>query len=657
MSNLPTESPKKLRNRIISGSVVLLSGSGATTAINLGYNVAVARFLGASGYGHVAVVYTMLTIASAVTLSFQIVSAKVVAQQSSEESRSAAYRFLHRGSWSCGLFLACLLVIFRQSVADYLRLPSPLLVVLLAVGAAFYVPLGSRRGYVLGALGFRRLAGNLVLEGAARLAGSLVAVLLGFGVTGVVAANAGAEIVAWLVIRPALAASGRNPLGGMLAARELLQALVFFSGQVLINNSDIVLVKHFFPPVSAGLYAAIALVGRVISSFSSAIMNGMFPVVAGARREERRNLSLIATSLLLVLGIGSAMALGLRLVPPSLWTTFFGSGFRIPGPHGMPYLLSLKAVVTMVFSLSIIVIAYEMSYRIANTAWVQLAFAGMVIAVICRFHSSLREVLLIQLLLMLLLLLVVGIPFLLSTLRDTGASSKAASPAIRLIRHVSEDEVIAEFLRSDFDHDGYRDYHESLRALVQEPNLDSPSECALRRALLFVRHLALWKEIPANTEWYEVEVRETGLDRLRVFPRAQWRKVARGSLCLPDVVENLTRQPLQDPADPFVRRIQSFRQRLARPETLPGAVLLIGRNEYESLTIIDGNHRLAAALLDRRGLPFRILCGLSPGMNQCCWYRTNLVTLSRYGKNRVRHLTYHPEAELDRLFDRSGQTS
>ena len=30
------------------------------------------------------------------------------------------------------------------------------------------------------------------------------------------------------------------------ALRETLQALVFFSGQVLINNCDIVLVKHFF---------------------------------------------------------------------------------------------------------------------------------------------------------------------------------------------------------------------------------------------------------------------------------------------------------------------------------------------------------------------------------------------------------------------------
>ena len=650
------ENPKTLRSRIVAGSAVLISGSGATTLINLGYNIAVARFLGASGYGHVAVVYTMLTIASAVTLSFQIVSAKVVAQPGSEETHAAAYRFLHRSAWSCGLFVACLLVVFRQSVADYLRLPSPLLVVLLACGAAFYVPLGSRRGYILGACGFRKLATNLVLEAGTRLIGSLIAVLLGFGVTGVIGANAAAEAIAWLAIRPALGASGHNPLSGMRAVRELLQALVFFSGQVLVNNSDIVLVKHFFAPATAGLYAAVALVGRVIFSFSAAIMNGMFPVVAGARHEERKNLSLIGTSMLLVLGIGSAMAIGLRLAPPAIWTMFFGKGFHIAGPYGMPYLLSLKAIVTMVFSLSIIVIAYEMSYRIANTAWVQLAFGGAVIAGICRFHSSLREVLLVQLVLMLLLLLVVAVPFLLSMFRDAGASDGDASPAIRLRRRISEDEVIAEFLRSDFDHDAYQQYHASMRSLVEQPDLADPAECARRRALLYIRHLALWKEIPENTEWYEVEIADSGLDRIHVFPRAQWRKIAGGNPRLPNVAARLARRARQA-NDAFLRKVDAFRHRLGNPEKLPGAVVLIGRNEREPLTIIDGNHRLTAALLEGRVPQLRVLCGLSPNMSQCCWYRTNFLTLSRYGTNRVRHLTYHPEAELDRLFERSGQMS
>ena len=69
--------------------MILLSGTGLTTAINLAYNVAVARFLGPKGYGHTTVVYTILTLISAVTLSFQIISSKMVAQQTTAAGKAA----------------------------------------------------------------------------------------------------------------------------------------------------------------------------------------------------------------------------------------------------------------------------------------------------------------------------------------------------------------------------------------------------------------------------------------------------------------------------------------------------------------------------------------------------------------------------------------
>ena len=168
-----TQKAKTLQARIVSGSVVLLSGSGLTTGINLAYNIVVARFLGPKGFGHATVVYTILTLISAVTLSFQIIAAKVVAQQTSDEAKSAVYRGFHRASIVCGVLVALVLLLFQQAIANYLNLPDSNLIALLAVGTAFYVPLGTRRGYIQGTYGFQRLATNLVLEGAVRFGGSL----------------------------------------------------------------------------------------------------------------------------------------------------------------------------------------------------------------------------------------------------------------------------------------------------------------------------------------------------------------------------------------------------------------------------------------------------------------------------------------------------
>lgn len=654
--NGPNPESKTLQARVLSGSFVLLSASGLATGINFAYNIAVARFLGPTAFGHATAVYTLLILISAVTLSFQIVSAKVVAQQNSLEGKSAVYRGFHKSAWACGIAIAMLLLLFQKAIADYLKLPTPFLVVLLAIGVAFYVPLGTRRGYIQGAYGFHRLGSNLVLEGLVRLGGSLLAIALGFGVPGVIAANAAAVAVAYLAAAPKLAAGTSHELHIPDAFREALQAIIFFAGQVLINNCDIVLVKHFFPSTVAGLYAAIALVGRVIFAFSSAVVNSMFPLVAGTRHEERKGHRILLTSLLLVLGIGSALALGLRLAPAGIWTTFFGPQFEIAGKQGLPYLLALYAVTTVVYCLSVVIIAYEMSYKIANTSWVQLAFSGAVVAGICRYHSSLQQVIWVQLVLMLVLLIVVAVPFLLNSLTGAKTAPKmAASPALRLIRPVSEEEVIAEFLKSDFNNSAFDEYQHSLRSLVRTPNLEDAGENAKRRALLFIRHSPLWRELPEETEWFEVEVRPENLSQIRVFPRALWRKLARGNFTVTAIVERLrTFRGRNAGEKTFLSKVADMGGSF-RHDTDPGAVLLIGLDESRPVTILDGNHRLVATILaSPQTLPrLRFFCGLSPRMTECCWYRTNVATLFRYGTNRLTHVVHNPEADLARLLQNS----
>jgi O-antigen/teichoic acid export membrane protein len=656
LSSANTES-KTLQARVLSGSFVLLTGSGLVTGINFAYNIAVARFLGPTGFGHATAVYTLLILISAVTLSFQIVSAKVVAQQSSLEGKSTAYRGFHRSAWKCGITIAFLLLLLQKTIASYLNLPSPILVVLLAVGVAFYVPLGSRRGFIQGAYGFDRLATNLVLEGLVRLGGSLLFIGLGFGVRGVIAANAAGVAVAYLAAAPKLAPAVPNELHVPDAFREALQAIVFFAGQVLINNCDIVVVKHFFPPTSAGLYAAVALVGRVVFAFSSAVINTMFPVMAGTRSEQRKDHSVLVTSLLLVLGIGSVVGLGLRLAPAGIWTTLFGSQFAIAGRYGLPYLLALYAATTVLYCLSVVIIAYEMSYKIANTSWLQLAFSGVLIAGICRYHSSLQEVIWIQFVLMLALLIVLAVPFLWRTLiSPEDLHIQPSARRIRIIRRVSEDEVVAEFLKSDFENVAFEDYQESLRELVMNPRLEDAGENAKRRALLFIRHLPLWRELPRGTEWFEVEIRPADLGQIRVFPRAMWRKLARGNFALTEVAERIRAYRGHDIAvTAFLAKIAALRDWLGRDAKAPGAVLLIGLNESEPLTVLDGNHRLVAATLTSAAAmqKLRFLCGLSPKMTECCWYETNLATLCRYGANRLTNLIHDPQAELDRLLQSS----
>jgi hypothetical protein len=225
----------------------------------------------------------------------------------------------------------------------------------------------------------------------------------------------------------------------------------------------------------------------------------------------------------------------------------------------------------------------------------------------------------------------------------------------RLIRRVSEDEVIAEFLKSEVNASEYRLHQATLQRVLTNPDLDDATDNAIRRALLFIRHRSLWKEIPPGTDWYELEINDTDLGQIRAFPRAQWRKLARGNYSINGIADRMaTRQQKIDAQ--FLNKIASIRDQFLKDDPGFGAVILIGLSDSEPLTILDGNHRVAAALLSSpaRLKSIRFLCGLSPQMMECCWYNTSFATLCRYGRNLLAHAMRNPETELARLLEHTG---
>jgi O-antigen/teichoic acid export membrane protein len=640
---------KKLRHKLLGGSLTLLAGSGLVGITNLVYNVVTARLLGPTGFAHATAVYTLLMLASAITLSFQVVCAKYVAGYETADDKAAIFAALHLRAWLCGIVIGLLMFIFNRPLMAYLNLPDPALISLLALGTAFYIPLGVRRGYIQGIHAFSSLSINFILEGAVRLGGAFALIRLGLGVSGAVLASVIAVIASYSLARPAPGWKSSRAQSMPIAFGEGLQAIVFFSGQVIINNFDIILVKHFFVPEQAGIYAAVSLVGRLVNMCAWSVVNTMFPVSAAARSTDREARPVLFMSLGMVFLILSVLILGLWAIPSFLWRTLFGAHFELQSYGGLAALLILYAVSTGIYSLSSVMITYEMSRKIANTSWAQLAFSGAVVIGICVFHQTLRQVVFVQLILMVVLLVTVALPLL---RREIAPPEEIRTyPSLSVVRILDEQEVIAEFLRSEFHHPEFEEYRQDFGYLVRNPNLESHRENALRRALLFLRRGAMWRELPEDTQWFQVKLRRSDLSRIRFFPRAQWRRVAEGSFYLMDMIECLRIKRQESADDEFFRKLDrmtgSVQESLVNP-----TVLLIGIDDKKPLTILDGNHRMAAAMLVQPPAAldsFQFICGLSPAMIRCCWYRTSVSTVSRYLTNLLRHVFHDPESDIGRF--------
>jgi O-antigen/teichoic acid export membrane protein len=400
---------RSARSMVLNGSLIMLISMMLVNLFNFAYNIVMARLLGPGEFGHINAAVTILLLASCISLAFQLVCTKFVARNESAGGKAAVVHALLSKAWMASLALGALLFLAQKPIAHYLNLPSPWMIGILAAGIAAYAPLGVKRGAMQGECAFPRLGGNFILEAFTRFVVGAGLVVAGYGVLGAVGAISAAVIAAYFLPRipPQLRVKAETAAPPSFA--EALQAIVFFVGQVIINNIDILLVKHFFPADPAGVYAAIAQIGRLLY-FAAwfGVVNTMFPVTAAAKdKDENRKAHGIGLPLLLVFGISLAFVAIASLFPHLIMGVIFGSRFMDIG-----WLLALYAVATALYSLSVVFIAYEMSRRIANTGWLQLAFSVALVLGICLFHQSLREVILVRAALMAAMLALVAVPYL-----------------------------------------------------------------------------------------------------------------------------------------------------------------------------------------------------------------------------------------------------
>jgi O-antigen/teichoic acid export membrane protein len=414
-TQLRRKDPKAL---VLNGSIIMLLSSTLVSLLNFAYNVVMARMLGPARFGHVTASVTLLMLASAVTLSFQLVCAKFVARNPTPGAKAGVYRTLRGKAWMLSLALGGAMVASQHYLARYLHFPDPHLLAVLAIGIAAYVPLGVRRGAMQGLCSFQRLSASFIVEAVTRLVTGALLVAGGYGVFGAVGAISAAVLAAYFFPPLSRELRVKTEPGEPASFHEGIQAIVFFVGQVTISNVDILLVKHFFAPDLAGLYAAVALVGRLLYFASWSVVSAMFPVTAAAKPQDGSP-RVVFLPLLVVVAISGVFVFIMGFFPHLIIHAIFGVEF-----HQGEQLLALYAAATGIYSLSVVIMAYEMSRRIANTGWLQLVFSGMFVLGINAFHNTLRQVIAVQIVLMSSMLILV----LLSFLRRYQAALRAEAP-------------------------------------------------------------------------------------------------------------------------------------------------------------------------------------------------------------------------------------
>lgn len=387
-----------LASKALSGGALLFISMTIVNAGNYLFNLILGRWLGPAAFADLSLIVTMMLMITFVTVTFQLTAARFAAVHTADDDPAQlanVRRWLTIVAWGLGIFLFLLLSVGAPLWQQFFHTVSPWPFVILSVGLPFYFVQGVDRGVLQGQTRFGRLAVSYQAEMWVRLITAVLFVAIGWSVSGAVGGITLSFLATWLVARTA----GKGlPIAKALNHLDQ-KAVMLFAGpvivahvsQILINNSDILVVKRFFEAEEAGLYAALALIGRIVFFATWSVVTVLFPIVAQKHKKGEPHRHLLYISMGLVAAVSGGILAATLLFPEFIVNILFGAAYLSVAP-----LLWRYALATSIYALANVIITYRLS--IGDGTGSVIAVIGGVAQVILLwlFHTTLLQVVMVQ---------------------------------------------------------------------------------------------------------------------------------------------------------------------------------------------------------------------------------------------------------------------
>jgi O-antigen/teichoic acid export membrane protein len=384
--------------RLFMGSVLLVNGG------NYLYNLILGRLLGPEAFADAALLVTLLLVLSFLGMTFQLATTKFAVVFSGADW-DAFQQLMYKYALGFGMLVGMLLFAFAGNLRDIFQTDSALMFRTFAVAVPLYFFLSVNRGIFQGRQDYLKLSVTYQSEMWSRLLVTLALLwFLPLSPAFLVALGISVSFVFGLIPHTFNLKSlfKRMVLDAPLKKR-VWHFMVLTAGyeltQIIINNSDVLLVKHYFDDMDAGLYASLALIGRVVYFVAWMFVMLLLPEVVKKEKDGE------ATAPVLFKYVGYIGMLSLSIVvscilfPELIIKLMFGEAYLAMAP-----LLWQYALATSLFAISNIFAYYFLSLDQYTPVLVSGLLGISQVGLIMFFHSSLEMVVQVQIIAMIFLL-------------------------------------------------------------------------------------------------------------------------------------------------------------------------------------------------------------------------------------------------------------
>jgi O-antigen/teichoic acid export membrane protein len=317
--------------------VVYFVGSLVALLLGYVYHFASGRLLGPRGYAPVAAIaslYFLLLVPGQLVLTIAM-RYSTLARASTQDGRfSAMLRYLMRVSRLWSLLGAILFAACAPLVAAFLRIPL-FAVVALAPAVLLLLVTSVNRGVIQGKQRFLALSGLLILDSFARTVSAVALVMIGLGATGAILGfgiGLAASYAASIPLTKGLRSGPRDSLDRTELYHFAVPVAASVLGISLFYTTDVVLVKHFFEPLQAGIYASVSTLGKIVLMATISITGAMFPRVASAESRGNNEIRILLGSASAITLVSAFIVLTFALAPRFALLPF-GGQFEAAAPY------------------------------------------------------------------------------------------------------------------------------------------------------------------------------------------------------------------------------------------------------------------------------------------------------------------------------------
>ena len=383
---------------VTSGSFLFIS-TLVVNAGNYAINLLLGRWLGPSDFSEVSLLVTFMLMVSFFALAFQLTAAKYIATfegDTNQQLQGVFIGWLNRKALIVGSILMALVLILSVFWQDFFQTSSYLPFIIFGLGLPVYLLMSVNRGVLQGLLNYKKLAFSYQYEMWVRFFVSIALVYAGYRVNGVALGLTLSLLITWWFSRVSFSKpTEANSIDYKDITKFLLTILAYECSQILINNSDIILVKHFYQPYEAGLYAALALVGRIVYFGTWTVVTMLFPIVIKLEKEGKSHTKYFFGGLGLVALMATLIVGFCYFFPDFMVSILFGKEYLSIAP-----LLWQYAIATALFACSNVFVYYHLSLDHHQPVWITIIAGIAQIVFISIYHQNFEQVIFVQILLM-----------------------------------------------------------------------------------------------------------------------------------------------------------------------------------------------------------------------------------------------------------------